>query len=168
MMDLGLLDQAQNDAGRAAHDLQEFVTLCDERDKLAFALDLMRQIKRTIGDIERDCENQIAQCSDDNQFDVEQLGHVQIRRSKRRTKWDHEGLYKAVAKSYIYKSEREMSPTEAVELLETYRECVSTGAGKNAFADYTGHDLDEYCKEEPGSISVQITTPESAPRIEGF
>lgn len=157
------IDQAQAAAVRAVEELEAVATDCDNRELLAFALDLARRTKRSLGDTERQLEQAIAASSDEPRFDVEQLGLVQVRRRARRTGWDHEALDRAAVPAIADKEKIDEQIVHAV--IADYRQLFSVGAAKSAFAKATGYDLDEFCTITPDGVSVQITTPGSAPRL---
>jgi hypothetical protein len=158
------IDRAQAAAGSVADELETIAIDCDNREHLAFALDLARRIKRTIGDTERQLEQAIASSSDEPRFDVELLGSVQVRRRARRTGWDHEALDRVAVPAIADKEQIDEETVHAV--VADYRQLFSVGAAKAAFAKATGYDLDEFCTVTPDGVSVQITTPGSAPRLD--
>lgn len=142
----------------------------DRPSTLAFCLDQIRATKRTLSDLERECEAAIANASDEKMFDVDSLGRVEIHRRLKRSKWDHEGVAAAVARTIT------KDPNLAIgdgsirvrDIIEQYRECVSTGAAKVAFEDFTGHERDEFCEVEDGGVSVRIAKPDNTARIEDY
>ena len=156
------IDRAQAAAAQTVDELEAIDT--DDREHLAFALDLARRIKRSVGDMERQLERAVAEASPDPRFEVAQLGSIQVRRRTRRTAWDHEGLDRAAAVAIADKENVEESIVH--DVIADYRQLMSVGAAKTAFGKATGYDLDEFCTVTPDGISVQITTPESAPRID--
>lgn len=156
------IDRAQAAAAEAVDELEAIDS--DNPEHLAFALDLARRIKRSIGDVERDLERAVAETSNEPRFEVAMLGSIQVRRRTRRTEWDHPALDRAAAVAIADKENVEEGIVH--DVIADYRQLFSVGAAKTAFAKVTGYDLDEFCKEEPQAPSVTITTPDSAPRID--
>lgn len=138
----------------------------DDPDTLARTLTQIRQVRRTLADLERACERQLADCAPQRTFDIDGLGRIEIRRQLRRTGWDHDGLVTAVAKATAGQYGFDIG--EIGDTLRVYRRCVSTGPAKTAFETLTGHSRDEFCEVEPNGVSVTVTETQSAPRLEGF
>jgi hypothetical protein len=156
------IDRAQAAASETIEELEAIDT--DNPEHLAFALDLTRRVKRSVGDVERQLERAVAETADEPRFEVAMLGSVQVRRRVRRTEWDRPGLDRAAA---VAIADKENLDEQIVhDVIADYRELFSVGAAKTAFAKATGYDLDEFCVEEAQAPSVTITTPDSAPRID--
>ena len=156
------IDRAQAAAVEVIDELEAIDS--DNPEHLAFALDLARRIKRSVGDVERQLERAVAETADGPRFEVELLGSVQVRRRVRRTEWDRPGLNRVAAMAIADKEDIDEEIVHRV--IADFAELFSVGAAKAAFAKATGYDLDEFCVEEPQAPSVTITTPESAPRID--
>ena len=157
------IDQAQAAAASAVDELEAVAVDCDNPEQLSFGLDLARRIKRSIGDIERQLEQAIAHSTDEPRFEVPLLGAVQVRRRTRRTGWDHEALDRAAVQAIADKERLDEQIVHAV--VADYRQLLSVGAAKAAFAKATGHDLDEFCTVTPDGVSVQITIPGPPARV---
>lgn len=162
-----MVDQALQDFGRGSGALREIAEGSDRRTTLVYALDVIRAARRTLSDIERETEEAIAAASDDRQFDVEEVGRVEIRRSTQRVRWDHEGIVKAFAAAYS--DQTSVPPDSIMDVIDTFRDCVSTGAAKKKFVEFTGHDLDEFSEVKQDRLSVKVVSPDPIPRrLEGF
>jgi hypothetical protein len=161
-----LLDETVNAAIKVCSGFNDVALASDRRETLSYGLAALRATRRTLADAEKAFEQAIADSTDDLTFDVEHLGRVSVKKNKRRTKWQHDAIVREFAKAYS--SNVAVPPDTIVEVLDQYRECVSTGAAKKPFVEFTGRDLDEFCKEEDAGIAIRIDEPEGAPRLDGF
>jgi len=139
----------------------------DEPATLAFALELVREVKRSLGDQERALVQAVADCSDERQFEVPDLGVVQIRFGMKRTGWQKDDVAREFVRAFGARYDlTDDVLTLVTKALEDFRDVVSVSGAKKPFVAYTGRELDEFCEEEPQGVSVQITTPGPPARIE--
>lgn len=160
------LDQTVGLAIETCAGFQEVQIESDQRTTLSYALAAVRATRRTLADIERDLEQSIADSSDDVKFDVDQLGRVQILKNKRRVKWEKDAVVKEFALAYSKMTS--VPPDSVVDVIDHFRDCVSMGAAKKPFEEFTGRELGEFCEEHDNGISVRIDEAESSPRLDGF
>ena len=160
------LDEAVRDSSRMLNEIRDVILDSDQRTTLAYTLDQIRTIKRTLGDLEREAEGAIEAASDDKTFDVDSLGRVEIHRNRSYTKWDKDAVATELAKAIV--TNMGWDPEAVHGTIEKFRECVSIGGAKVPFEIATGHRRDEFSTITDRGIKVQITAPDGVKRIEGF
>ena len=138
------LDEAVRDSTRMLNDMQSVIEGSDKRETLAYTLDQIRVIKRTLSDLEREAEAAIVAASDDKKFDVDSLGRVEIHRNRSYTEWDKPGVATEIGKAIV--NNTGWDPDAVHGTIEKYMECVSVGAAKVPFETATGHRRDEFSK----------------------
>lgn len=165
------VDYALTEAGRAARGWLAVNANSSDPAILAAALNDLRATKRTLTLIERELEVTLDEVIDREEIEpgvevqrveVEGFGVVEVKRSPRRTGWDHEAMDRAFLRTFP-ESMRDV----AGAVQNRMRRCFSIGGAKKEFTELTDTSLDEYC-EESWRPSVVITTPEKTPRLEGF
>lgn len=136
----------------------------DDYAELAELLVDVRELRRQLGDQEREVEGVLVAVLPDRKVEVPQVGVVERRSGSVRKKWDSEALVARLVRDRLYDSEtgeaRFVSARDAVDAaVSVVTACApftgSMGWRAGALRDF-GIDPDEWCESVKGPDRIQI------------
>lgn len=140
-------------------------------DETAFLLQAARAHRAAMRDVELLLEQRLVRLAGtDRKPVVEGLGQVEIRRKTKRLAWRHDEMIPAVVSRIVDERDVLWDPESGsmlppaqigANVTARLRECVSFGAGKVTGLRALGLQPDEFCREEPDGVSVQLPARDS-------
>jgi hypothetical protein len=167
-MDAVRLDIIHDRSTELCERIQDLVVESDEVIELSYALAKVREVRRVLGDFERQIVRKIVANAEERQYDVEGVGRFEIKGGRKNTQWRKGEVIHEFIRAYSDEYGVPRSRRDVANMFDTFTDCVSIGAAKVAWTELTGVEFDEVSKQEDAAKSVAIFTPETAPRIEGF
>jgi hypothetical protein len=120
----------------------------DDRNGLAHLLFTVNLVKRSVAEVYQAVETALLNVAGEKQFEVPNLGVVEVKKRFKRIAWDNPGLWKEVVR---LAQERQEEPLVLLE--ECCRPSWRTTPLKKL-----GVQLDEWCREDEDGYSVKLPT----------
>lgn len=146
----------------------ENLAIDGQTDLLAFGLDRIRELRRVLGDLERNVESHIVDLMAGKTEAVDGLGTLERRRGTDRKAWQSDQLLDAVVQVAVDpEGTGEIGTAGDVldAVVQAITACVpitaSLGWRVTALRE-RGFDPDEWCETKPGRTSVQIHKADAA------
>lgn len=129
----------------------------DDLAEQAKALDLVREARRRLSDVERVLENAVADSMQGKTEEVHEVGVLEKRGGKKRKSWDHEGVAsRVVSEIRVDKETGEVRDPSPQEVANALVEAAGINYWKVSSLRDLGIEPSEYCEESPGRVTVQI------------
>lgn len=144
-------------------ELPKFLERADTAE-VARALVQVRNARRSLGDIERELETELAE----NRFEskvttVSGVGTFEVRRGSVRKSWDSDGLVSLLVRRALDPEGTGEIPGNPFAIAERIRDALTECAPFTPSMGWRvtalrarGVDVDDYCATSPGRVSVQI------------
>lgn len=131
-----------------------------DRDSLATLLYDLRDVKQRVAEVYGACESHVIEEAGERSFDLPNLGRFEVRKSVKRSKWDHDSLVSVLVRKA--NEERKFNSTtgevepEGEAVARTLRDCISFGQGKVTGLRARGIEADEFCQVDGETYSVSL------------